>query len=112
LPYSNGPWKLNGLPGLIIEAADTKREVIFSFVGFENLEEKKLVEITPLASKTSPKDFKQYKEALEKDSKAMAGSAVAAGGMISVRGMLAVGPDGKPPRFRQMNNPIEKEAKK
>jgi GLPGLI family protein len=112
LPYSNGPWKLNGLPGLIIEAADTKREVIFSFVGFENLEEKKLVEVTPLASKTSPKEFKQYKEALEKDSKAMAGSTVAAGGVISVRGMLAVGPDGKPPRFRQMNNPIEKEVKK
>lgn len=112
LPYMNGPWKLNGLPGLIIEASDTKKEVVFSFVGFENLEEKKPIGISTLASKASPKEFKQYKEALEKDSKAMAGSSVTSGGMITVRGTLAIGADGKPPRFRQMNNPIEKETKK
>jgi GLPGLI family protein len=111
LPYSNGPWKLGGLPGLIIEAADTKREVIFSFVSFENLEEKKAIGITALASKTTPKEFKQFKEATEKDNKAMVGSATASG-RIMVTGSLAAGPDGKIPRFRAMNNPIEKEIKK
>ncbi len=117
LPYSNGPWKLGGLPGLIIEAYDTKKEVVFQFVSYENATEKPpVIEIPGTAVKTTVKEFKQYQEALERDREAgiTNNNMGAAGGMITVRGTISastLGPDGKPIKMRQMNNPIEKADK-
>lgn len=115
LPYSYGPWKLNGLPGLIIEAADTKREVIFSFGSFENLEDKTRIAVSEYATKADPKEFQQYKDAIEKDRQANIGGASIGGRLVmDIAGMPAgnVGPDGQPIRFRKYNNPIEKTVTK
>ena len=35
IPYSNGPWKLGGLPGLIMDAHDKKGDFSFTFCGME-----------------------------------------------------------------------------
>jgi GLPGLI family protein len=37
LPFHTGPWKLNGLPGVILDAYDAKKEVIFQFDGLEKI---------------------------------------------------------------------------
>jgi len=37
IPLHAGPWKLSGLPGLILEAYDTKKQVVFKFDGIEDM---------------------------------------------------------------------------
>lgn len=43
LPFQSGPWQLNGLPGLIIEAYDEKKDIQFQFDGLEKVNETNLV---------------------------------------------------------------------
>lgn len=37
MPSHAGPWKLNGLPGVIMEAYDAKKDVVFKFDGVEKV---------------------------------------------------------------------------
>lgn len=40
IPIAEGPYKFNGLPGLILEIADTKEQWVFEFFGLEKLSPK------------------------------------------------------------------------
>lgn len=40
IPISQGPWQLGQLPGMILKAADSRRQWIFTAIGMEQLDEK------------------------------------------------------------------------
>jgi len=113
LPYSNGPWKLGGLPGLILEAYDTKKEVMFKMTSFENGGTVAL-DIPSSVIKTTPKEYKQYQEAMQRDREAGRANSMSAGASgvgvtrMTVEGRL-ISPGGQPMKMRSNNNPIEKE---
>ncbi|NNU34351.1 GLPGLI family protein [Mucilaginibacter sp. S1162] len=137
VPFHAGPWKLSGLPGLIVEAYDTNKEVVFKF---DNMEEAvpfvKATEATPApgapklvmfgmeegntdpniiavptnAVKTTEKEFKNLQEAMRKDPNAFAQAAMAGSG-----GSFRAAPDGGSSNMRirvngkgpVINNPLE-----
>jgi GLPGLI family protein len=43
IPISDGPWKLSGLPGLIMEAYDAKKHHSFNIVGIEKVDDEPIV---------------------------------------------------------------------
>ena len=50
IPVSDGPWKLSGLPGLILEAYDKGHQYAFTAVGLERVAEEPIV-FTPCGGK-------------------------------------------------------------
>lgn len=108
LPYNNGPWKLGGLPGLIVEAEDEKKEVVFSFDSFENVAGRQISISRPTeAIATTMKDFKRLREAALKDPQSVMGNSV---GETMFKAMRT-GPSSAAPVKRKVNNnPIEKNS--
>ncbi len=100
LPQHTGPWKLNGLPGVIVDAHDAKNEVVFKFDGVENAipappksqpaggpnptgqdvppilqgldDDLNFIEPPARTIRTSQKEFDKLKAAMEKDPNAFA----------------------------------------
>ncbi len=133
MPFLSGPWKLNGLPGLIIEAYDEKKEVQFIFAGIEDTlappEDKaenvvsssamnvkivgidnsfsfKEIRLPADALKTSRKELDKLKEARDKDPQGFINTQMAASGMsgtIKTTSVLKTSSQNK----SVFNNPIE-----
>ena len=75
LPFSEGPWKLDGLPGMILKAEDTKGQYLFECIGFKEhvnqpmqMQLSKLIRITPIRLerllKLYSKDYPAYLKAV------------------------------------------------
>lgn len=75
LPFRDGPWKLSGLPGLILQAQDTKDEVFFTFKELSKNPDAEETTKSFLASdfsiKTNQKGYNRTKAAFETDPEAM-----------------------------------------
>ncbi|MBL7727124.1 MAG: GLPGLI family protein [Dinghuibacter sp.] len=65
LPYEGAPWKLQGLPGLVLEAYDTRNQVFFLFKKIESDNGNGFVITTPpeKSVETTRKDFLHMREA-------------------------------------------------
>jgi GLPGLI family protein len=131
LPVRTGPWKLNGLPGVIVDARDTKNEVVFQFDGVEKAvptapksspavdkkdlppilrdldDDMNLIGPPPGSIKTTQKEFDKTREAMRKDPNGVV-QAINAGNGPKVD-HVKMGP---PLMGPVINNPIELPEKK
>ncbi|HZX58985.1 MAG TPA: GLPGLI family protein [Mucilaginibacter sp.] len=135
LPVHIGPWKLNGLPGVIVDARDAKNEVVFKFDGVEKAiptppkshaavaekdqppilrdldDDMNLIGSPPRTIKTTQKEFDKMNQTMQKDPQAFA-EAMNANNRANAQGdgvkmdQIRVG-TGHGPRGPVINNPIE-----
>ncbi|RYE36672.1 MAG: GLPGLI family protein [Sphingobacteriaceae bacterium] len=134
LPFRCGPWKLNGLPGLIVEASDSKKEVIWKFAGLEDAGKiaennasaeagsntgkvtqiiglgdenvsSKTIALPASGIKTTEKEFAQLRETMRKDPQAFVQAAMAGAGVNAK--ITSSNTTTITPVKNTLNNPIE-----
>ncbi|HLX90923.1 MAG TPA: GLPGLI family protein [Puia sp.] len=105
LPIHVGPWKLNGLPGIILDAHDNRREVQFIFDGINKVDST-VIQIPEKGIRTTDKEFARLEETVRKDPQAYLK-------LVMAQGVDYNGPrpsirfDSKPMPGFAFNNPIE-----
>lgn len=79
LPFRGGPWKLQGLPGLILEAASADEQVHFHYAGMETvLEGESRIGIPANAIATTPQALDRLLEAIKRNPQAASNARSAA----------------------------------
>lgn len=114
IPINAGPWKLNGLPGIILAANDDKNEISFTCTKI-TLPEKKQTSIvfSKKAVQVSADKLKKVKKALTDDPKAGMGMSSDPRGTMMAITVSPSAADAMQTKVktkpRPLNNPIEKE---
>jgi len=68
LPFPYGPWKLHGLPGLILQATDDKQEVQFIYAGFDKNENDAIsISLPANGQKTTAEQFAKAKDVFDRN---------------------------------------------
>src|SRR5690606_31924153 len=81
IPLPFGPWKLHGLPGLILEAYDQNKEVGFLYAGFDKMEDvSHIVGIPESAMEADEKSLQKLIESVKKNPSAAAKASAQSGG--------------------------------
>jgi len=105
IPMSQGPWKFGGLPGLIMQVEDSKREHVFTAVSI-----RKGSKDCMISRKESEWYFKTNREWFLKTQRKMMEDPL---GYMQSAGVLVKNPDGTIPKLPKKRlyafNPIEKE---
>ncbi len=137
MPLHVGPWKLNGLPGIIVEAYDAKKDVRFMFdgvekvvitpkaddqlagpktdgpgprmvmIGGDNGGDPNIIQLPKNAIKTTDKEFTKLEAAMRKDPNAFVQSQVAMHNANRPAGADPIRIDIKMGPQPVVNNPIE-----
>lgn len=111
LPYSLGPWKLNNLPGLILEASDSKGEVFFELERIASDATTATIEFPDKMTPVSLAEYVKIKAAYDADPegfrRANAPPPPPGMGNISVSGSLM--PGAATVKRTVINNKLEKE---
>ncbi len=103
IPLDEGPWKLHGLPGLVLKAYDARQQYIFEGAGLEQLHGEEVVTlVNEKREKISQKDLRKLRDRYD-PSAALAASGVK---VISVKN--SDGSEGKLPN-KMISNSIELE---
>lgn len=110
LSYKNGPWKFGGLPGLILEIYDQKKEITWEAQSSSIVLDESMKKIQPNKNgiKVSEDEFKKLNEAIARDAGAFRGS-VANRPLppgVTVTNVPINASNGR--KNRRFNNPIEK----
>ncbi len=113
-PFRAGPWKLSGLPGIILEVSDEKKQVGFYFTSFERLknENQILIALPKKYFKTNEAQFEKLKTLSKEDPIAFVTSMNAQLGLtVTVDGKSLESLYNGKPRAKStkplINNPLE-----
>jgi GLPGLI family protein len=106
IPVSDGPWKLRGLPGLVLEAIDSTQQISFSFMSLSY--QRKEIKRAEEQEKITRKEYKRLLQAYADDPLAFLANQYGANFSLGDFTGGSIDPSSQPRRKLLFpNNPIE-----